>query len=260
MNNSYTFLFLTGIICFYNSIMTWRRPLSYRNQFIDLLCKSVDWFLYDRGLRHKRVNVVLTNRDEVIQQYFKSGLSSNETLSVLSANHNVSLSIVLWEKIFKKLGLPWRTPRISLNDILAIAINESSCRYLWYKVMNQNLLMNGFLIDRESVRLILKELDSLDVEQRVRIVWLDVAISLPVPTMGLATHGVIDGYSRKILLWLFVGSSNNDPKVIVYYFINCVVELQLVILQLCDFRSIILQDFLIICKNSSNCNMKHVMM
>ena len=36
--------------------------------------------------------------------------------------------------------------------------------------MNQNLLMNGFLIDRESVRLILKELDSLDVEQRVRIV------------------------------------------------------------------------------------------
>ena len=36
--------------------------------------------------------------------------------------------------------------------------------------MHQNLLMNGFLIDRESVRLILKELDSLDVEQRVRIV------------------------------------------------------------------------------------------
>ena len=117
--------------------------------------------------------------------------------------------------------------------------------------MHQNLLMNGFVIDRESVRLILKELDSLDVEQRVRIVWLDVATSLPVPTMGLATHGVIDSYSRKILLWLFVGSSNNDPKVIAYYFINCVVELQLVILQLCDFRSIILQDFLIICKNSS---------
>ena len=27
------------------------RPLSYRNQFIDLLCKSMDWFLYDNGLR-----------------------------------------------------------------------------------------------------------------------------------------------------------------------------------------------------------------
>ena len=30
-------------------------PLSYRNQSIDLLCKSMDWFLYDKGLRHGRV-------------------------------------------------------------------------------------------------------------------------------------------------------------------------------------------------------------
>ena len=35
------------------SFMT--EPLSYRNQSIDLLCKSVDWFLYDNGLRHERV-------------------------------------------------------------------------------------------------------------------------------------------------------------------------------------------------------------
>ena len=35
--------------------LSWRRPLSYKNQSIDLLCKSVDWFLYDNGLRHERV-------------------------------------------------------------------------------------------------------------------------------------------------------------------------------------------------------------
>ena len=29
--------------------LSWRRPLSYRNQ-------SMDWFLYDKGLRHERVN------------------------------------------------------------------------------------------------------------------------------------------------------------------------------------------------------------
>ena len=28
----------------------------YRNQSTDLLCKSVDWFLYDNGLRHERIN------------------------------------------------------------------------------------------------------------------------------------------------------------------------------------------------------------
>ena len=31
---------------------------SYRNQFIDLLSKSMDWFLYDRDLLHERVNSV----------------------------------------------------------------------------------------------------------------------------------------------------------------------------------------------------------
>ena len=31
-------------------------PLSYRSQSIHLLCKSIDWFLYDNGLRHERVN------------------------------------------------------------------------------------------------------------------------------------------------------------------------------------------------------------
>ena len=35
--------------------LSWRRPLSYRIQSIDLLCKSMDWFLYDSGLRHERV-------------------------------------------------------------------------------------------------------------------------------------------------------------------------------------------------------------
>ena len=35
--------------------LPWRRYLSYRNQSIDLLYKSINWFLYDRDLRHERV-------------------------------------------------------------------------------------------------------------------------------------------------------------------------------------------------------------
>ena len=37
--------------------LSWRRPSSYRNQSIDLPSKSMDWFLYDNGLRHERVNM-----------------------------------------------------------------------------------------------------------------------------------------------------------------------------------------------------------
>ena len=42
-----------------NAFMT--KALLNRNQFIDLLCKSIDWFLYDRKLRYERVKLyVLT--------------------------------------------------------------------------------------------------------------------------------------------------------------------------------------------------------
>ena len=41
--------------CSYSLTLSWRRPLSHRNQSIDLQSKSMDWFLYDNGLRHERV-------------------------------------------------------------------------------------------------------------------------------------------------------------------------------------------------------------
>ena len=37
------------------SSLSWRRPLSYRNQSIDFQSKSMDRFLYANGLRHERV-------------------------------------------------------------------------------------------------------------------------------------------------------------------------------------------------------------
>ena len=36
-----------------------RRPLSYRNQPIDLLRKSMGWFLHDNGLRLERVKMLI---------------------------------------------------------------------------------------------------------------------------------------------------------------------------------------------------------
>ena len=36
--------------------LSWRRFLSYRNQSIDFQSKSINWFLYDRDLRHEELN------------------------------------------------------------------------------------------------------------------------------------------------------------------------------------------------------------
>ena len=128
--------------------------------------------------------------------------------------------------------------------------------------MHQKLLMNGLVIDYVSFRLILKELDSLVLHKEHDIVRLDSTYISTDPRhtyhidgydkskpFGFTNHAALDDYSRKILC-LFVGSSNNDPKIIVYYLFNCLLDLQLLILQFNDYKSIVLQGFTIISKNS----------
>ena len=48
------------ILGHYALTLSWRRSLLYRNQSIDLHCKSMEWFsmewfLYNRDLRHERI-------------------------------------------------------------------------------------------------------------------------------------------------------------------------------------------------------------
>ena len=52
-------LMLVSIV--HHLTLSWWRPLSYRNRSIDLLHKSMDWFLYDSGLRHERVKCIVLN-------------------------------------------------------------------------------------------------------------------------------------------------------------------------------------------------------
>ena len=42
---------------FISLTLSWWRSLPYSNQSTNLQCKSMDWFLHDRELRHERVKV-----------------------------------------------------------------------------------------------------------------------------------------------------------------------------------------------------------
>ena len=53
-------------------ILSWQRPLSYRNQSTDFQSKSMDWFLYDNGLRHERVNWGWVTEAAKIAKYVKT--------------------------------------------------------------------------------------------------------------------------------------------------------------------------------------------
>ena len=60
------------------STLSWRRSLSYRNQSIGLLCKSMDWFMYDLDLRHERVKpcTIKTVTDKtIIHTFFDNFIS-----------------------------------------------------------------------------------------------------------------------------------------------------------------------------------------
>lgn len=101
--------------------------------------------------------------------------------------------------------------------------------------MTQRLVNDySLVVDRESVRELLKIVDPEGVELRSRhrlkrrqyktkgpnYLWHMDGYDKLKP-FGFCIHGAIDGYSRRIL-WLDVASTNNDPKVVAQYFVDCV--------------------------------------
>ena len=52
--------------------LSWRSSLSYGNQSTDLLCKSMDWLLYDSDIRHERLNCIWYDINGYSPKYFVS--------------------------------------------------------------------------------------------------------------------------------------------------------------------------------------------
>ena len=94
--------------------LSWRRPLSYRNQSIDL-SKSMDWFLYDNGHRHERVK-------------------SKFKLMSLWQVRNISISCLFtWRSIF---------PKNSKDTAIFFLVELSSTFFLLINTLSKNFLMH----------------------------------------------------------------------------------------------------------------------
>ena len=181
-------------------------------------------------------------REDLIKHYFLSGYSYEEIRNTLESVHDIQLSIRQINRILRTLGLYRRRNHISPREALqAVSVElNSSASCFGYRLMHQKLRTEGVNIDRETVRIALQILDPEGVEQRSRRrfrrrkytskgpnhIWhLDGYDKLK--PFGLAIHGAIDGYSRKIL-WLEVGSSNNNPRIVASYFVHTIRQLQLI--------------------------------
>ena len=61
--------------------------LSYRNQFL----VSMDWYLYDNGLRHERVNVIMLTLVDYDYKFLSADLvaKGNKRWSLFTEIHNL---------------------------------------------------------------------------------------------------------------------------------------------------------------------------
>ena len=156
---------------------------------------------------------------------------------VLTRVHGITLSIRQLKRILRSNGLSRRQHKDNLLKVIDSIAQElvGSGNRVGYRQMHQRMRVNhGLVVDRETVRLSLKYLDPVGVEDRSRrclrrreyhgrgpnFIWHVDGYDKLKP-YGLAIHGAIDGYSRRIL-WLEVGTTNKDPKVTAQYFLDYV--------------------------------------
>ena len=179
-------------------------------------------------------------RNDIIESYFRLGLNYTEILLYLVLFHGITLSLRQLKRILKTKGLGRRRNPSDLREVCQAVEEElrGSGSSIGYRQMTQRLLNDyRLVVDRETVRELLKILDPEGVELRGRrslkrrqyrnkgpnYLWHIDGYDKLKP-FGFCIHGAIDGFSRRIL-WLDVGPTNNDPSVICQYFVDCVRQL-----------------------------------
>ena len=175
------------------------------------------------------------NREDIIFHYFQANLSYSEILYFLEKYRGWEISLRHLHRILRKCNLSRRLNKSTLNSVIDFVKEQlhGSSSLKGYRYMHIKARMAGLVVDRETIRTILKALNSEGVllraahklQRRVYVsnganeIWHIDGYDKLKP-FGFAIHGCIDGFSRRIL-WLKVASTNNNPKVIASYFINC---------------------------------------
>lgn len=99
--------------------------------------------------------------NELIEQYFKLGLQQMEIIALLLCKHDIYISEICLKRTLKKLGLHRRkefSTEESVKEFIRSELNTSSQLH-GYKWMHLKCLQAGLVVKRETVRLLLKELD-----------------------------------------------------------------------------------------------------
>ena len=188
-----------------------------------------------------RENAFEIDRDTLISVYFNLGFTYNEIAAFLKKCHGIQLSVRQLKRVLKSKGLQRKRRKSPLQHVVNAVREElnGSGNLIGYRQMHRRIMIDhGLVIDRDTVRIILKHLDPAGVEHRSTRTFRRRLYSARGPNylwhldgydklkpFGFPIHGRIDGFSRRIL-WLRVAHSNNDPRVISSFYLSCIKEVK----------------------------------
>jgi hypothetical protein len=180
-------------------------------------------------------------RAELITYYYSLLYTAKEICGFLLLYHNITLSLRQLKRIKKRIGLRRALIESSPSDVIRSikrlhyeGYRDYGYRFMW-RMLNTHC---NLTVSQHTVRLALSVIDPEGVRLRSRnrlrrrmycnkgpnfLIHMDGYDKLK--PYGIAIHGAIDGYSRK-LLWLKAGYSNNDPKLIASNFLHFIKRLK----------------------------------
>ena len=106
--------------------------------------------------------------EAIIKDYFLHGLSYKEILEFLEIFYPVTLSLRQLHRILRKQNLFRRYRKSNITEVALVILQNlsRSSKSFGYRLMHQKLCADGFVVDRETVRILLEILNADGVELR----------------------------------------------------------------------------------------------
>lgn len=173
-------------------------------------------------------------RDELFCHYFDAGYQTKEIVALLAVCHNVFMSIRHVKRLLRHFGKTRRgdeSPAVDILEAFLYELHSGGGECLGYRSMTRRLRTTHNLnIQRSTVRLLQQVFDPIGVENRRARRFRRRHYTARGPNFIIHIDGYdklkpygfgIDGFSRKVL-WLTVGPSNNNPRIICNLYLNFV--------------------------------------
>ncbi|XP_071146741.1 uncharacterized protein [Mytilus edulis] len=172
---------------------------------------------------------------ELVQYYHQLCYTSLQICGFLLFVHGTFMSCSMLKRLKRRLNIRRRNNQSPLPTVVRtiLALHRNGLSNVGYRYMWRTLNIGfGLCVTQSRARLCLRTIDQQGVLNRSRRVLrrrvyynrgpnylIHVDGYDKLKPYGIAIHGAMDGYSRK-LLWLIASPSNNNPRYVGYWYLN----------------------------------------